>query len=221
MMAYILAIDDESEILKLIRHTLESEGHTVQTLADPSQVLQLPLGKFQLILLDVMMPEIDGFTLCQQIRNKVDIPILFLTAKAMEKDVVHGLSIGADDYIVKPFGIQELRARVGAHLRREKREKRSMLHIGPFTIDLSGKQMFMDAIKIPLTKSEYEICELLALHRAQVFPKEKIYEHVAGFDGEGHSSAITEHIKNIRAKCAQHAKDPIETIWGIGYRWRT
>lgn len=220
-MAYILAVDDEPEILNLIRRAVETEGHVVHTIVHPDQMLQLPLGKFQLILLDVMMPGVDGFTLCQQIRDKVDIPILFLTAKTLEKDIVYGLSVGADDYIVKPFGIHELRARVQAHLRRENREKRSILHVGLFTLDLSGKQMLIDSKKIGLTKSEYEICELLALHRGQVFSKEKIYELVVGFDGSSNTSTITEHIKNIRAKCTPFVKDPIETVWGIGYRWKT
>jgi len=219
-MAHILAVDDDPAVLTLIRNILQKEGHLVTALSAPSEVLTLQLGSFDLIVLDVMMPELDGFTLCRQIRSKVDCPILFLTAKSMENDLVEGLSIGADDYIVKPFGAGELRARIAAHLRRESRERRSVLLIGEVHFNLSGKEMRVGDTLIPLTKSEYAICEFLALNRGQVFSKDQIYESVFGFDGESEASTIVEHVKNIRAKLNQMNVNPIDTVWGIGYRWK-
>jgi DNA-binding response OmpR family regulator len=133
---------------------------------------------------------------------------------------VEGLSIGADDYIIKPFGAGELRARIAAHLRRESRERRSVLLIGEVHFNLSGKEMRVRDTLIPLTKSEYAICEFLALHRGQVFSKDQIYESVFGFDGESEASTIVEHVKNIRAKLNQMNVNPIDTVWGIGYRWK-
>ncbi|OBZ18421.1 DNA-binding response regulator [Bacillus sp. FJAT-27264] len=220
-MARILAVDDEVGILILIRNILIKDGHSVTTLSEPEQITALNPGFFDLILLDVMMPGIDGFALCERIRGIVDCPILFLTAKTLEDDIMYGLGLGADDYILKPFGTGELRARVNAHLRREQRERRSMLSIDEVHFNLLAKEMHVQEDKVPLTKSEYKICEFLARNRGQVFSKEKIYESVFGFDGESDSAAVAEHVKNIRAKLARYEQLPIETIWGIGYKWRT
>ena len=219
-MAKILAVDDEKDILILIKNALLKDEHVVMTVSDATEVSKMDLGAFDLILLDVMMPEIDGFTLCGQIRHAVDCPILFLTAKSLEEDLMYGLGLGADDYIIKPFGIGELRARVNAHLRREKRERRSILFADQVHFNLSGKELFVNEEKVILTKSEYEICEFLARNRGQVFSKEKIYETIFGFDGRSDSTAITEHIKNIRSKLHAFEIDVIDTVWGIGYKWR-
>lgn len=216
----ILAIDDDRGILELIRRTLEREGYAVTLLENPLEIEVEKLGQYQLILLDVMMPGIDGFRLCQQIRDQVDCPILFVTAKTQESDLMKGLGIGGDDYITKPFGIGELRARVAAHLRRENREKKHTIMIGEIQFSLQEKKLYCQGAELPLTKSEYAICEYLVLNRGQVFSKERILEHVFGFDGESNSSAITEHIKNIRAKFQHFNTNPIETVWGIGYRWK-
>lgn len=218
-MANILAVDDENAVLTLIKNVLQKDKHIVTTVNDPEKIFDLQLGLFNLILLDVMMPNVDGFTLCRRIRDKVDCPILFLTAKAMENDIMAGLSEGADDYILKPFGAGELRARIEAHLRRENRQRRNVLCMGDIKFDLSGKKIMVEEQPIPFTKSEYEICEFLAHNRGQVFSKEKIYETVFGFDADGDSSAVVEHIKNIRAKFTVMHVSPIETIWGIGYKW--
>ena len=168
----------------------------------------------------VMMPEIDGFTFCKEIRNKIDCPILFLTAKTDEEDIVEGLALGADDYIKKPFGISELRARVEAHLRREKREKLNYLVLGDVSFHLLEKSVIIGDEKLPLTKGEYEICELLARHRGQVFSLEQILEEVFGYDSDSDITSIRVHIKNIRKKFTLHLECPIETIWGVGYIWR-
>ena len=219
-MIEILVIDDDRGILEVMRKALSRENYRVTALDDPLKVNEKDLARYQLILLDVMMPGIDGFELCRKIRDRVDCPILFLTAKNEEKDVMEGLGIGGDDYITKPFGIGELRARVAAHIRRENREKKHAISIGEVRFLMQERKVCCQEQEIGFTKAEYDICEYLALNRNQVFSKERILEHVFGFDGESSSSAITEHIKNIRAKFQKFGIDPIETVWGIGYRWK-
>lgn len=219
-MCRILAVDDDRGILAVIRKALEKEGYLVDTLDDPEKIDPERLSDYQLILLDVMMPGTDGFTVCRRIREQVDCPILFVTAKTEEGDLITGFGLGADDYIRKPFGLGELRARVAAHLRRESREKRHRVTLGDLEFSLQSKEIYCQGKQIPLTKSEYAICEYLALNRGQVFSKERIYEHVFGYDGESDSSAITEHVKNIRAKLQKVGVSPVETVWGIGYKWK-
>lgn len=217
----ILVVDDDTGILELIRRALEHEGHQVDTISDSTLVQKQNLGQYQLILLDVMMPGMDGFSLCKELRQRVDCPILFLTAKSEESDLMQGLGVGGDDYITKPFGIGELRARVAAHLRRENRERKHLMEVNGVQFQLQARKMLYQGTEIPLTKSEYAICEYLALNRGQVFSKERIYEAVYGYEGEGDASAITEHVKNIRAKSKGLGLEPIETVWGIGYRWKS
>ncbi len=218
-MAKILAVDDDKALLVLINNILKKDGHLVTIVSDPTTVLEEDLGKFQLILLDIMMNKIDGFTLCKNIRSKVDCPILFLTAKSMENDIMYGLGLGGDDYILKPFGKGELRARINAHLRRENRERRNVIYLGNIELNLSGKEITVHDEKIPLTRSEYEICEFLVRNRGQVFSKERLYEGIFGFDGKSDNLVVVEHIKNIRAKFSKFKVSPIETVWGIGYKW--
>lgn len=219
-MANILAIDDEEAILKIIKSALEKEGHSVATVTDPISFYKGDFVKYDLILLDVMMPEIDGFSLCKEIRTLVDCPIIFLTAKTMEQDIVMGLSLGGDDYIAKPFGISELRARVAAHLRREHREKQNAFSISGLKFNMTAKEVYYDDELISFTKSEYNISEYLAINHGQVFSKEQIYEKVIGFDGNSDLTVIVEHIKNIRCKLKKMGLNPIETVWGIGYKWK-
>lgn len=218
-MANILAVDDDTAILDMLRSILQKDGHTVTTVSRPAELLTDSLPHYDLILLDVMMPEIDGFSLCQRIRALVDCPILFLTAKTEENSLVNGLSLGADDYIHKPFGVMELRARVTAHLRREHREHSVRLVLGRGCFLLAKKQFLVDDRPLALTHSEYEICEFLAKNRGQVFSKEQILEHVFGYDSESSESTITTHMKNIRMKLASSDYAPIKTVWGIGYQW--
>lgn len=218
-MSLILAVDDELDMLDLIRNILKKNNHKVDIYQNPLDVDNSKLNKYDLILIDIMMPDIDGISFCKDIRAKVDCPILFLTAKTMEEDIVEGLLIGGDDYITKPFGAAELLARVEAHLRREKRERHTSLNLGEIRFDISSNEVFVVEEKVHLTKSEYQISELLAKRKGQVFSRDQIYELVFGFDGIGDSSAISEHIKNIRAKFQKYGKNPIETVWGIGYKW--
>ena len=218
-MAKILAVEDDTAILDMIGTILNKDGHLVTKVSDPLEINMEKVNLYDLILLDIMMPGMDGFALCSRIRKLVDCPILFLTAKTEESSLVNGLSLGADDYISKPFGVMELRARVAAHLRREHREHSVRMVVGNVCFHLSFKQMMVDDKEIPLTKAEYEICEFLARNRGQVFSKEQILEQVFGFDSESNESTITTHIKNIRTKLADFPCMPIKTVWGIGYKW--
>ena len=218
-MAKILAVDDEEAILEMIGSILNKDGHFVTKVSNPLKLNMEKLQFYDLILLDIMMPGIDGFELCSKIRALVDCPILFLTAKTEENSLVNGLAIGADDYISKPFGVMELRARINAHLRREHREHSVRMLLGRVCFHLSLKQMLIDDKELPLTKAEYEICEFLAKNRGQVFSKEQILEQVFGFDSESNDNTIITHIKNIRAKLSNYDYVPIKTVWGIGYKW--
>ena len=215
----ILVIDDEADILNLIKNILLKQSYTVDVYQSPKEVDEEKLSNYDLILLDVMMPDIDGISYCKKVRNKVDCPIIFLTAKHGESDIVEGLSSGADDYIIKPFGINELLARVLAHLRREGRKREHSLNIGDVRFSLSSHEIFVKDKRLELTKSEYQICYLLAKRRGGVFSKEQIYESLFGYDGIGDSLSIYEHIKNIRAKFEKLGSFPITTVWGIGYKW--
>lgn len=222
MGARILAVDDDEGILRLLKRALERDGNMIDTVSDPLQILDRKkvTDQYDLILLDVMMPGIDGFTLLEQMRDEIDCPILFLTAKTDEEDLMKGFGLGADDYIRKPFGIGELRARVAAHLRREKRQKKNAVTVGELRFCVREKRIEYEGDTVPLTSGEYEICEYLALHRGQVFSREQIYEHIYGYEKEGDDSSITEHIKNIRAKFRKLGLSPVETAWGIGYKWK-
>ncbi|WP_026491948.1 MULTISPECIES: response regulator transcription factor [unclassified Butyrivibrio] len=218
-MANILAVDDDIAILNMIGNVLTKDAHTVTKLDDPTKIENDKLGNYDLILLDVMMPGIDGFELCTKIRNQVDCPILFITAKTDETSLVNGLALGADDYICKPFGVMELRARIGAHLRREKREHVARLSLGRICFMLEARQMMLDEKQITLTKAEYDICEFLAKNRGQIFSKEQILEKVLGYDSDSSDSTIITHVKNIRTKLSGYDYMPIKTVWGIGYKW--
>ncbi len=219
-MPKLLVVDDDLDMLALVRAALEKDGHQVDTEADATTVQPARCQQYDLLLLDVMMPGEDGFSLCRRIRTEVDCPILFLTAKAEDAALVQGFGLGADDYIKKPFSIGELRARVNAHLRREMRQPTHTLSRGGVRFDMQEKVAIAGEHRLSFTKGEYAICEHLALHAGQVFTKEQLYEVVFGFDAEGDSSAIAEHIKNIRAKLKADDLSPIETVWGVGYKWQ-
>lgn len=218
-MAAILMVDDERPILELVKNGLQKDGHFITACTSAAQVPLDRLNRYDLIILDIMMPDMDGFSYCDKIRSLVNCPILFLTAKTMENDITFGLGLGADDYLTKPFRIAELRARVNAHLRREHRERHTSLTFERIKIDLSAKELRVDDVAIPLTKSEYLICEYLAGNKGQVFSKEQIYEAVFGLEGDSDNATISTHIKNIRAKLSKLDIQPIATVWGIGYKW--
>lgn len=221
----ILLVDDEEEIISFMKDALEAEGYDVLTASNGYQALEQSKLLPSLILLDVMMPEMNGFELCQQLRQTTNSPILFLSACQSETDRIKGLAVGGDDYLLKPFSLAELKARIQAHLRREKRRHRAhsqgILIYPPLVIDCKGHSVQYNGQNIPLTNKEFKVVELLALHQGQVFSREHIYEKIWGYDAEGDDSTVTEHIKKIRAKLAVHAQDKsyIQTVWGIGYKW--
>ena len=224
-MANILAVDDNPELCKLIRAALERDGHRVETRLSGSALTEALCRWADCILLDVMMPGEDGFAVCRRIRSLTEAPILFLSARTDEPAVLEGLGIGADDYLQKPFRVAELRARVAAHLRRQNRTPAHRLVRGGVAFDLSAKSAAVGENPLPLTRSEYAICEHLALYAGQTFTKEQIYEAVFGVDGTADDTAITQHIKNIRAKLrAAGVAAPealLKTVWGVGYQWKS
>ena len=219
-MAHILAVDDDPDLCTLLKTALERDGHAVEIRTSGVTVTESLCRWADCILLDVMMPGEDGFALCRRIRSLADCPILFLTAKTEESDVLTGLGLGGDDYITKPFRIAELRARVAAHLRREQRTPHTRLRRGELDFDLRERAVYWQDAPLRLTRSEYAICEHLAMHPGQTFSKEQLYEAAFGYDGEADASAVTEHIKNIRAKLRTAGVNPIETVWGVGYKWK-
>ncbi|CAM3682746.1 MULTISPECIES: response regulator transcription factor [Paenibacillus] len=219
-MAKILAIDDELDILALIANILRRDRHEVITRSEVTEIQPEAFQGYDLILLDVMMPHVDGFELCRKIRGYVSCPILFLTAKSDEEDVVNGLMHGGDDYIAKPFGVKELSARVNAHLRRESREKSlSRLTVSGVSFDFDAKEVWVGDQQVRLTPNEYKICELLVRRRERVFTREEIHEEVYGIDGGALFTTITEFIRSIRSKFKACGVSPISTVWGVGYRW--
>ncbi len=220
-MAHILVVDDDGDLCALLKAALERDGHQVSACRDGRRVDEAACRWADCILLDVMMPGEDGFALCRRIRDLADCPILFLTAKTQEADVLTGLGVGGDDYLTKPFRIAELRARVAAHLRRQQRAPHSLLRRGGLDFDLRQRAVLWQGQPLRLTKSEYAICEHLAMHPGQTFSKEQLYEAAFGFDGTADAAALTEHIKNIRAKLRAAQADPIETVWGVGYKWKS
>ena len=223
-MANILAVDDNLEVCTLIRTALERDGHRVETRLSGAALTETLCRWADCILLDVMMPGEDGFAVCRRIRSLTEAPILFLSARTDEPAVLEGLGIGADDYLQKPFRVAELRARVAAHLRRQNRTPAHRLVRGGVAFDLSAKSAAVGETPLPLTRSEYAICEYLALYAGQTFTKEQIYEAVFGVDGTADDTAVTQHIKNIRAKLrAAGIAAPemmLKTVWGVGYQWK-
>lgn len=222
-MAYkILIIDDDTELLKMLKKYLEIKKYEIITAENGLEGINKIKLQPDIILLDVNMPNIDGIEVCRRIRDKVTCPILFLTARVDEQDVVNGLSSGGDDYILKPFRLKELDARITAHLKRETRrkEKTEVCFQGELCIDYQAKTVQIHTDYLELTKSEYGIIEFLTMNPGMVFDKERIYERVCGYDAEGDSRVITELIRRIRKKIQQYTKNKyIETVWGMGYRW--
>lgn len=233
----ILIVDDESEIREMLKQIFTLEHYMVYTAGNGREALDKissmtagaktgsgqnqPFGP-DVILLDINMPEMDGYEVCKRIREYVSCPILFLTARIEEEDKVKGFRLGGDDYIEKPFSLVELKERVSAHIRRQQRmtQQETVGFLGIFTISYSGRQVLCGSKVVRLTKTEYEIVEFLSLNKNHVFTKEMIYERLWGFDKDGESSIITEHIRRIRQKFRHFSEETIiETVWGVGYRW--
>ncbi|TYP73111.1 response regulator transcription factor [Paenibacillus methanolicus] len=221
-MPRILIVDDEADLRKLLTDYFEINGYFVMTAKDGREALRKVEQRPDLILLDINMPEQNGLELCEKMRDFVSCPILFLTARIEDADKVAGFGVGGDDYILKPFSIRELGARVEAHLRREQRiqTKNSVRFNDDLVIDYTARTLCYRGTRIPLAKKEFDIIELLSMHPGMVFEKERIYENIWGLDNEGESSVIAEHIRRIRSKLKEYeCKDRIETVWGVGYKW--
>lgn len=217
----IMIVDDEPDIVFLIRDFFALNDYEVITASSVEEAFEKLDEKPDLILLDINMPGKNGLEFCKQIRSKTLCPIIFLTARTQEDDILYGLNVGGDDYITKPFNIRELLGRVQAHLRRERRIKEgSDNESRGLKIDYSGMSVTFNGKVIPFTKTEFEIIELLSMNPGQVFGREKIYENVIGFNTDGDSTVITEHIRKIRKKFIDvGCESYIETVWGLGYKW--
>lgn len=221
----IAIVDDNEDICIMIKQYLEFYDYYVETYEDGNKGLEnIISNEFDLIILDIMMSDMDGLELCSIIRDKVSCPIIFLSAKNLEEDKISALSSGGDDYITKPFGLKELKARIECHLRREERISKSKKYIltsKNITIDIMAKEVFCHGSKLKLTKKEYAIIELFMLNKNVMFSKEQIFNKVWGQDSESYLETVTESIKNIRKKIKM--KDPensyINTVYGFGYKW--
>ena len=218
----LLIVDDEEDIVNLLKDYFALNGYDIITARDGTEAVKQAGKEPDLILLDVGMPELDGLEVCARIRRYVSCPILFLTAKVEEQDLVNGFRVGGDDYILKPFRLEELGARVAAHLRREERRsvRTNARFAGDLVIDYGERCVYCGEESIGLAKKEFDIVELLSMNAGQVFDKERIYELVWGYDSEGDSSVVAEHIRRIRNKIASYTDMVfIETVWGVGYKW--
>ncbi|WP_168122697.1 response regulator transcription factor [Paenibacillus sp. HB172176] len=228
-MKNLLIIEDERSIAELQRDYLESHGYGVEIEGRGDVGLERALsGEFHLIILDVMLPKLDGFEICRRIRAVNNIPILLVTSKKEDIDKIRGLGLGADDYMTKPFSPSELVARVKAHLSRyerltaDKLEQGEHIQIRGLFIDKTARRILIHDKEIMLTSKEYELLVLLASHPNRVFEKEALFERVWGLDSNGDAATVTVHIRRLREKIEHDPSNPqyIETIWGVGYRFK-
>lgn len=222
-MKKILIVDDEADLRKLLADYFEINGYFAMTAKNGNEALRQIENQPDLVLLDINMPELNGLELCRKIRHFVSCPIIFLTARVDDVDKISGFRAGGDDYILKPFSIQELGARVEAHLRREMRNQNKTLvkFSEDVVIDYSARLLYFHDVQISLAKKEFDIIELLSTHPGMVFDKERIFEKVWGLEDDGDSSVIAEHIRRIRFKLKENGcENMIETVWGVGYKWR-
>lgn len=225
----VLVADDEKEIRDLLKKYLQREMYEVDVAADGEEALRLfDKNKYNLIILDIMMPKIDGIEVCRRLRNKTNIPILMLTAKDQEIDKVLGLSIGADDYITKPFSINELIARIKAHMRRflvlgsdSNACLKTLIRFKNLTIDLNKYTVTKSEQEISLTAKEFELLKFLSSHPEQVFTKTQIFRNVWGSEYIEDDNTVMVHIRKLRTKIENDPANPefIQTVWGIGYKF--
>lgn len=204
----ILVVDDDFEILKLMTNIFEMQNYAVTTYQVVNSSIDInDFMGFDLILLDVMMPNVDGMALCQEIRHRIATPIIFVSAKDSEEDIISGLKLGGDDYITKPFSIKQLVAKVEAHLKREERLKQAKKDFQEFkrefstmTFYLQEKSIYINGERVPLTSREYHILELLSSQPKKVFTRENIYESVYNDDSDTLFRSISEYVYQIRQK---------------------
>lgn len=227
-MEKILIIEDDAAIAEIERDYLEIDGFSVEIASDGLTGLNRGLsGEFGLILLDLMLPGLDGFTLCRKLREKLDIPILMVTARREDIDKIRGLGLGADDYIEKPFSPSVLVARVKANLCQYRRlagggRNASEIALGGIRLNTGTHRVFVNDREVELKNKEYELLLFLMLNVDMVFDRETLYEKVWGLDAMGDNATVAVHINRLREKIEENPAKPrhIETVWGAGYRFR-
>jgi DNA-binding response OmpR family regulator len=227
-MQNILIIEDEKDIAELERDYLDVSGFACDLASTGREGLALArINTYSLILLDLMLPDTDGFQLCKELRGFLDIPILMVTARKEDIDKIRGFDRGADDYIVKPFTPSELVARVKAHIARYERlinrDMKKVIEIRNLVIDPDSRRVFVDSEEKIVTAKEFDLLYFLATNPNRVFSKEHLFERIWGYDSLGDLTTVTVHIRKIREKIEEEPSSPvfIETIWGVGYRFRS
>ena len=221
----VLVVDDEKLIVKGIRFSLEQEGMEVDAAYDGEEALDMAKSKeYDIILLDVMLPKLGGFDVCQQIREFSQVPILMLTAKDDDMDKILGLEYGADDYITKPFNILEVKARMKAIMRRTshkevKVQSEDVIENGDVRLEKSGRRCYILGQEMNLTAKEYELMELLVLNPNKIYSREKLLTLIWGADYPGDVRTVDVHIRRLREKIERNPSEPkyVHTKWGVGY----
>lgn len=226
----ILIVEDDASIAELEKDYLELSGFSVDMEKDGEKGLQKALDTdYDLLILDLMLPGRDGFSVTQELRAKKDIPILLVSARKDDIDKIRGLGLGADDYLTKPFSASELVARVKAHLSRYKRlrdsgkEENEIIEIRGLRIDTTARRVFVDGEEVSFTSREFDLLAFLAAHPNRVFTKEELFQEIWKMESIGDIATVTVHIKKLREKIEMtNAVKPqyIETIWGVGYRFK-
>ena len=225
----LLVVDDEKLIVKGIRFSLEQDGFEVDAAYDGEEALEkAKAGTYDVILLDVMLPKMTGFEVCQQIREFSDVPIIMVTAKGDDMDKILGLEYGADDYITKPFNILEVKARIKAIIRRNGRKdtpevtETTVTDYGNFKLDIEGKRVFVDDEEVSLTVKELDLLELLMKHPGKVYGREQLLSEVWGEAYLGDVRTVDVHIRRLREKIEKNPSEPkyIHTKWGVGYYFK-
>jgi DNA-binding response OmpR family regulator len=221
----VLVVDDEKLIVKGIRFSLEQDGMEVDAAYDGEEALEMAREKeYDIILLDLMLPKLDGLGVCQQIREFSNVPIVMLTAKGDDMDKILGLEYGADDYITKPFNILEVKARIKAIMRRAtqaapKEEKAKVIVSGDLRLDCEGRRVFIAGKEINLTAKEFDLLELLVFNPNKVYSRENLLNIVWGYEYPGDVRTVDVHIRRLREKIETNPSDPkyVHTKWGVGY----
>lgn len=225
----VLVVDDEKLIVKGLRFSLEQDGMEVDCAYDGEEALQAASDKkYDVILLDVMLPKFTGFEVCQQIREYSDVPIIMLTAKGDDMDKILGLEYGADDYITKPFNILEVKARIKAIMRRSSKkeekpvENPSIHTFGSMQVDVDSRRVFIDGKEVNLTVKEFDLLELLMDNPNKVYSREKLLNDVWGYEYLGDVRTVDVHVRRLREKIESTPSDPkyIHTKWGVGYYFK-
>lgn len=228
-MSKVLIVEDEDAIAEIERDYLELSGFDVTLASDGKEGLDIALKEdFDIIILDIMLPEMDGFDICKEIRKEKDIPIIMVSAKKEDIDKIRGLGIGADDYMTKPFSPSELVARVKAHLARYERlltnnkPENEIIEIRGIKIDKTARRVFVNGEEKSFTTKEFDLLTFLAEHPNHVYKKEELFREIWDMDSIGDIATVTVHIKKIREKIEADTSNPqyIETIWGVGYRFK-